>query len=96
MTAATQRFTLRLYVAGTSDRSIRAVENVTRVCESRLAGHYDLEVIDIYQTPAAAEAGQVIAAPTLVKSLPEPLRRIVGDLANESVLLMALGVREEA
>jgi circadian clock protein KaiB len=96
MTVPGEHYTLRLYVAGTSARSLRAVENITRVCEQRLDGNYDLEVIDIYQTPEAAQEGQVIAAPTLVKQLPEPLRRIVGDLADESVLLLALGVQEEA
>ncbi|HEU4993838.1 MAG TPA: circadian clock KaiB family protein [Gemmatimonadaceae bacterium] len=91
--SAVARYVLRLYVAGSSSRSLDAVANITRVCERHLRGNYDLEVIDIYQAPEAAAEGQVIAAPTLVKSLPEPLRRIIGDLANEDRLLVALGMR---
>jgi circadian clock protein KaiB len=92
MSADATKYVLQLYVAGSSARSLDAVANITRVCERHLSGNFDLEVIDIYQTPEAAAEGQVVAAPTLVKRLPEPLRRIVGDLANEGRLLLALGM----
>lgn len=85
-------FVLQLYVAGTNPRSLRAVENLRAICERHMAGLYDLRVVDIYCTPGAAEEGQVIAAPTLVKELPLPLRRVVGDLADEGHVLIALGL----
>lgn len=90
------RYVLRLYVAGSSARSLRAVENVQRLCEEYLPGRYELEVIDIYQLPWMAEAGDVVAAPTLVKELPLPLRRVVGDLGDEGRVLIALGLRVAA
>lgn len=89
-------YVLQLYVAGSTTRSLRAVENVQRMCEQYLEGRYELSVIDIYRLPGLAEAEQVIAAPTLVKQLPEPLRRVVGDMADESRVLVALGVRKSA
>ncbi len=89
------QFVLRLFVAGTNPRSLRAVENLRRMCEEHMAGDYELRVIDIYETPAMAEEGQVIAAPTLVKELPAPLRRLVGDLADEGRVLLALGLRAD-
>ncbi len=94
-TAAPQAptYVLRLFVAGTNPRSLRAIENLRRVCEEHIQGGYELRIIDIYDTPAMAEEGQVIAAPTLVKRLPEPLRRLVGDLADEGRVLLALGLK---
>jgi circadian clock protein KaiB len=86
-------FVLHLYVAGTNPRSLRAVDRVTRLCEEHLAGRYKLRVIDIYQQPAMAEEGQIIAVPTLVRSMPAPLRHLVGDMADEGRVLLALGVR---
>ena len=91
-----RRVELQLYVAGTNPRSLGAVERVTRLCEQHLAGRYELDVIDIYQNPAMAERGQVIAAPTLVRSAPTPLRQVVGDMTDERRLLRALGVAEAA
>jgi circadian clock protein KaiB len=88
------RFVLHLYVAGTNARSLRAVQTVSGLCERYLADRYDLRVIDIYQDPALAAEGEVVAAPTLVKQLPEPLRRVIGDLADEGRVLLALGVQE--
>lgn len=88
-------FVLHLYVAGTNPRSLLAVERVTRLCEAHLAGRYELEVVDIYQHPALAEEDQVIAAPTLVRSLPAPLRRLVGDMSDEGQVLLAIGIRDE-
>ena len=83
-------YVLRLFITGTTSRSSRAIANLRRVCEERLHGEYDLEVVDIYQHPAAAKAYQILAAPTLVKMLPLPLRRIIGDLANEERVLAGL------
>ena len=83
-------YILRLFITGTTSRSSRAIANLRRVCEERLHGKYDLEVVDIYQHPAAAQAYQILAAPTLVKLLPLPLRRIIGDLANEERVLAGL------
>ena len=84
------RYRLCLFIAGTSPRSRRTIENLRRVCDAYLADNVDVEVIDIYQQPHLAEAYQVVAAPTLVKVLPEPLRRIIGDLTDETRLLRGL------
>jgi circadian clock protein KaiB len=84
------RYVLRLFVTGTTSRSARAIANLRRVCEQRLRGEYDLEVVDIYQRPDAAKEYQIVAAPTLVKLLPLPLRRIIGDLADEQRVLAGL------
>jgi circadian clock protein KaiB len=81
---------LRLYVTGSTPRSARAIENLRRVCEKHLFGRYDLEVIDIYQRPEAAREFQVIAVPTLVRLLPEPLRRVIGDLSDQDKVLHGL------
>lgn len=90
------RYTLRLYVSGATRRSTRAIENLKRLCEQHLAGRYELEVIDIYQKPVLARDGEILAAPTLVKELPEPLRRLVGDLSDEARVLRALDIRAAA
>lgn len=87
---AGSRYVLRLYVTGSTPRSARAIENMHRICEEHLAGRYDLEVVDIYQRPDAAREFQLVAAPTLVKLLPEPLRRIVGDLSDRDKVLRGL------
>ena len=89
-------FELVLYVAGTNPRSLRAVESVSRLCRQHLEGRYELRVVDIYQHPELAEEGQVIAAPTLVRSRPKPVRHVVGDMSDEAPLLRALGVRSVA
>jgi circadian clock protein KaiB len=86
------RFVLRLYVTGTTARSMRAIANLRRVCERHLAGRYDLEVVDVYQQPELAAREQLVAAPTLVKKLPLPLRRLVGDLSNHQRVLAGLGL----
>jgi circadian clock protein KaiB len=85
-------YVFRLYVAGTTPRSMRAIRNLAKVCEERLAGHYDLEVIDIYQQPARVQAEQIIAVPTLCKELPPPARKLIGDLSNERELMAGLGL----
>ncbi len=89
------QFVLRLYVAGSGERSMAAVERVARLCDRYLAGRYELSVIDIYEQPALAQEGNVVAAPTLVKQLPTPLRRVVGDMADEGRILLALDLRQK-
>lgn len=81
---------LRLYVAGTSTRSSTAISNVRGMCEQYFKGGFDLEVIDIYQQPELAEKENIIAAPTLVRSLPPPLRRIVGDMTDKDRVILVL------
>ena len=87
------RYVLRLYITGSSPRSTRAVTNLKRICEEHLKGRYDLEVIDIYQQPRLAAGEQVIAAPTLIKKLPEPLRHLIGDMSNTDQVLFGLDLR---
>jgi len=87
-------YILRLYVTGSSPRSLKAISNLKRVCEEHLQDGYDLQVIDIYKDPDAAREEQIIAAPTLIKRLPAPLRRFVGDLSNTQKLLIGLGINE--
>lgn len=81
---------LRLYVAGTTPRSARALENITRLCEERLPGRHRLEVIDLYQQSDLAKAAQIVAVPTLVREAPLPVRRIIGDLSDRERLLAGL------
>lgn len=88
--AAADRYILRLYVAGMTSRSARAVENVRAFCHKHLEGRYDLQVIDVYQQPALAKSEQLVAAPTLIKKLPLPLRRLIGDMSNEDRVLVGL------
>ena len=83
-------YQLRLFVAGITVRSQRTIENLRRICDEHLAGQVDLEVIDIYQQPELARQNQVIAAPTLVKLLPLPIRRIIGDLSETDHVLRGL------
>jgi circadian clock protein KaiB len=87
-----RHFSLRLYISGSTPRSARAVTNIRSICEEHLAGRYDLEVIDIYQQPEHAVQAQVIAAPTLIKRLPLPLRRFIGNLSDRKKLLVALNI----
>lgn len=86
------QYVLRLYVTGSTARSARAIENMRRICEDHLEGRYDLEVVDIYQNPTATIEQQIIAARTLVKLLPSPLRRIIGDLSNKEKVLAGLDI----
>jgi circadian clock protein KaiB len=89
------KYIFRLYVTGSSTRSLRAIYNLKKLCEEYLQDDYDLEVIDIYKDPDAAREEQIIAAPTLVKQLPQPLRRFIGDLSNTQKLLVGLDIYEE-
>ncbi len=84
------RYVLRLYVAGMTPRSAEAIRRVTDFCEKHLTKQYELEIIDIYQKPALAKGEQIVAVPTLVKHLPEPLRRLIGDLNDEEKLLFGM------
>jgi circadian clock protein KaiB len=86
------KYILRLYVTGSSGRSLRAVHNLKKICEEHLPDNYDLEVIDIYKDPEAARKEQIIAVPTLVKKLPQPIRRFVGDLSNTQKVLVGLDI----
>ncbi len=90
-----QRYLLRLYITGTTPASSRAVEGVRRICEEHLHGRYELEVFDIYRMPALAKDEQIIATPTLVKVLPAPLRRFIGDLTKAESLLFGLDLRRK-
>src|SRR5215211_1580753 len=86
------KYILRLYVTGSTPRSLKAVYNLKKICEEHLSNDYDLEVIDIYEHPNAAREEQIIAAPTLVKSLPRPLRKFLGDLSNTQKILVGLDI----
>ena len=90
-----QRFILSLFVAGMTPRSLRAIENARQLCEKYLGDRCELEVIDVYQQPGLARDAQVIAAPTLVKRLPPPLQRFIGDLSDPEPILVRLALREE-
>jgi len=90
---ARERYMLRLYVAGMSSRSTEAITRLKGLCEEYLSEEYELEIIDIYQQPGLARGEQIVAAPTLVKELPLPVRRLVGDLTNKERVLVGLDVR---
>ena len=90
--APLEQYRLRLFITGSTPRSIRAIENMRRICQEHLMGQYDLEVIDVYQNPEATRDLQIVATPTLVKILPEPLRRIIGDLSNKERVLAGLNL----
>src|SRR5712671_7254698 len=86
-------YTTRLYVTGATPRSSRAIANLRKLCDQYLPGRYKLEIVDVYQQPELAREGQIIAAPTLVKSFPLPLRRFIGDMSNTANLLAGLEIR---
>lgn len=88
--ARESKLLLRLYVAGNTAKSARAISNIHEICEQHLKGRYQLEVIDIYQQPALAKGQQIIATPTLIKLLPPPLRRVIGDLTKTERILIGL------
>jgi len=91
--AGERKYVLRLYVAGLTPRSQEAIRTVTALCEEHLAGRYELEVIDLYQQPTLAKGEQIIAAPTLIKKLPQPLRRFIGSMADRDRILVGLDLR---
>ena len=92
-TAGKERYVLRLYVAGMTPKSSQAIINITQICKDHLKGRYDLRVIDIYQQPTLAQGEQIIAAPTLIKKLPLPLRRFIGNMANREKIIVGLDLR---
>ena len=87
---------LRLYVAGQTAKSMRATANLKKVCEEHLAGRYDIEIIDLIQNPKLAAGDQILALPTLVRRLPAPLKRIIGDLSDTEKVLVGLDIRPKA
>jgi len=89
-----QQYVLKLYVTGHTPRSIQAIASIRSICEEHLQGRYELQVIDIYQHPLLAEGEQIIAVPTLIKQLPLPLRKLVGDMSNEEKMLVGLDLRK--
>lgn len=90
---ADPKYVLRLYVTGMTPRSAEAIARIKEICEEHLAGRYELEVVDIYQQPMLAKGEQILATPTLIKKLPLPLRRLVGDLSNKQRVLMGLDLQ---
>jgi circadian clock protein KaiB len=89
------KYVLRLYVAGSSSRSARAIQNARDACEENLHGRYELEVIDIFQQPKLAKDEQIVAVPTLIKKLPAPIRRFIGDLSDREELLIGLDLKRK-
>ncbi|MCJ2052384.1 circadian clock KaiB family protein [Methylobacterium sp. J-070] len=90
------RYHLRLYVAGQTTKSLAAMTNLKRFCEEHLAGRYDIEVVDLLTNPQLAAGDQILAIPTLVRRLPSPLKRIIGDLSNTDKVLVGLDIRPKA
>ena len=90
---AANTYLLKLYVTGTSSRTAQAIENLRRICDQELQGRYELEIVDVLEHPQAAEDDRILATPTLIKQLPPPLRRVIGDLSDREKVLFGLEVR---
>jgi len=90
----TEKYVLRLYVTGMTPKSIRAISNLKKICEEHLGGRYDLQVIDIYQQPTLAKGEHIVATPTLIKKLPLPLRKLIGDMSNTEKILLGLDMKK--
>lgn len=88
-----QVYVLRLYISGVSPKSMRALTNLKKFCEEHLAGRYELEVIDVYQQPTLAAGEQIVAVPTLIKKLPAPLRRMIGDMSDAERILLGIDLK---
>ena len=88
-----QVYVLRLYISGVSPKSVRALTNLKKFCEEHLAGRYELEVIDVYQQPTLAAGEQIVAVPTLIKKLPAPLRRMIGDMSDAERILLGIDLK---
>jgi circadian clock protein KaiB len=88
-----KKWNLRLYTAGKTARSVKAFENLKKLCEEHMPGQYDIEVIDLLKDPKLARGDQIVAVPTLVRKLPEPVRKIIGDLSNTQRVLVGLDLR---
>ena len=87
------KYVLRLFVAGMGPKSVQAIDNIKRICEEYLPGKYQLEVIDIYQYPIFAKDGQIVAAPTLIKELPPPLRKLIGSMSDTERVLVGMDLK---
>lgn len=96
LAARPRNYVLRLYVTGMTPRSAEAIASITAICEGRLKGRYELEVIDIYQHPTLARDEQIVAVPTLIKELPSPVRRLIGNLADHERVLLGLDLKPPA
>jgi circadian clock protein KaiB len=88
-----EKYVLRLYVAGMSPRSVQAIESIKKICEENMPGRYELDIIDIYQQPIFAKEGQIVAAPTLIKELPPPISKLVGNMSDKERVLVGLDLR---
>jgi circadian clock protein KaiB len=93
---SSKEYELRLYVAGQTPKSMLALQNLRRYCEEHLKERYNIEVIDLLESPQLAEGDQILAIPTLVRRVPVPIRKIIGDLSNEEKVLVGLDLRERA
>lgn len=91
--ADSERFVLRLYIAGQTPKCVRAFTNLKQICEEHLANRYQIEIIDLLQNPQLARGDQILAVPTLVRQLPEPVKKIIGDLSNTERVLVGLDLR---
>ncbi len=91
--AKSERWLLRLYVAGQTPKSIKALANLKKLCDTHLPGRYEIEIIDLVRNPKLAAGDQIVAIPTLVRKLPPPVKKIIGDLSNEVRVLVGLDVR---
>jgi circadian clock protein KaiB len=89
-------YQLRLYVAGNTPKSVLALTNLRQICEDHLQGRYDIEIIDLLENPQLAQGDQILALPTLVRRLPEPIKKIIGDLSNKERVLVGLDLRERS
>jgi circadian clock protein KaiB len=94
--SAPKAYQLRLYVAGQTPKSVAAFSNLKKICDEHLAGQYEIEVIDLLKNPQLASGDQILAIPTLVRKLPEPIKKIIGDLSNTERVLVGLDLREQA
>jgi len=90
---STEAYVLRLYIAGQTPKSITALANLKEICETHLQGRYEIEIIDLVENPQLAQGDQILALPTLVRRLPEPIKRIIGDLSNTERVLVGLDLR---
>ena len=91
-----EKYVLRLYIAGMTPRSQNAIKNINKICQENLQGRCDLQVIDVFRHPTLAKGEQIIAAPTLIKKLPLPLRRFIGDLSNTEQVILGLDLRKQS
>ncbi len=88
-----EEYVLRLFVTGATPRSTKAIKNLRKICEQELQGRYKLEIVDIYQQPELVKGEQIVAVPTLIKKVPEPLRRLIGDMSDTEKVLKGLNLK---